>query len=61
MEVKSVTIEGMHNATRKHYDLGSLSYLYGKNGSGKTTVMQAVQLALLGYIPGTNKRTSDIF
>ncbi len=61
MEVKSVTIEGMHNATIKHYDLGSLSYLYGKNGSGKTTVMQAVQLALLGYIPGTNKRTSDIF
>lgn len=61
MEVKSVTIEGMHNVTRKHYDLGSLSYLYGNNGSGKTTVMQAVQLALLGYIPGTNKRTSDIF
>lgn len=61
MEVRSVTIEGMHNATIKHYDLGSLSYLYGKNGSGKTTVMQAVQLALLGYIPGTNKRTSDIF
>lgn len=61
MEVKSITIEGMHNAARKHYDLGSLSYLYGKNGSGKTTVMQAVQLALLGYIPGTNKRNSDIF
>ena len=61
MKVKSITIEGMHNAARKHYDLGSLSYLYGKNGSGKTTVMQAVQLALLGYIPGTNKKNSDIF
>ncbi len=61
MKVKKVTIEGFHNVGKKSYEFKDFNYLIGKNASGKTTAMQAVQLALLGYIPGTNKRTSDIF
>jgi len=61
MRIKSVTIEGMHNVVRKTYDLSNLTYLYGPNGVGKSTVMQAIQLALLGYIPGTAKTKSEIF
>ena len=61
MRIKSVTIEGMHNVVRKTYDLSNLTYLYGPNGVGKSTVMQSIQLALLGYIPGTAKTKSEIF
>ena len=61
MKIKSVLIEGMHNADKKFYNFSGSTYFHGPNGSGKSTVLQAVQLALLGYIPGTNKKPSDIF
>lgn len=61
LKIKSVTIKGMHNVELKHYDIDDITYFNGPNGSGKSTVLQAIQYALLGYIPGTNKRTSFIF
>lgn len=61
MKIKSVLIEGMHNADKKFYTFSGSTYFHGPNGAGKSTVLQAVQLALLGYIPGTNKKPSDIF
>lgn len=61
LKIKSVTIKGMHNVDSKHYDINDITYFNGPNGSGKSTVLQAIQYALLGYIPGTNKRTSSIF
>ena len=60
MKITKVIIEGMHNVMRKSYDLShNLTYLHGPNGAGKSTVMQAIQLALLGYIPGSNKSTKE--
>lgn len=61
MRLSSVTIKGMHNVKDKTYQLKNFNYLHGPNGIGKTTVMQAIQLALLGYIPGTDKRKDAIF
>lgn len=61
MKLTSVTISGMHNIKHRTYNLSNLNYFLGKNGAGKSTVLQAIQLALLGYIPGTNKQTSAIF
>jgi len=61
MKIVSVTIEGMHNVVRKTYDISNLTYLHGPNGVGKSTVMQAIQLALLGYIPGTAKTKAELF
>lgn len=61
MKVKSIIIEGMHNVDKKTYEFSDLTYLYGPNGVGKSTVMEAIQLALLGYIPNTPKKVSDIF
>lgn len=60
MKIKSITIEGLHNVLEKRYDFQNLNYLYGPNGAGKSTVLQAIQLALLGYIPGVNKTNAAI-
>ena len=59
MKLKSIYIDGLHNAVAKTYELGDLVYLYGRNGAGKTTVLNAIQLALLGYIPGTAKNSRE--
>lgn len=61
MKLCSLEIEGMHNVDKVHYDFDRMTYLYGNNGVGKSTVLKAIQLVLLGYIPGTNKSKSAIF
>ena len=61
MKIKSVQIAGMHNVPSKIYDLGDMAYLFGRNGAGKSTVMQAIQFALLGYIPGTDRTKTAMF
>lgn len=59
MKIKSIYIDGLHNAVNKTYQLNDLVYLYGRNGAGKTTILNAIQLALLGYIPGTAKNSRE--
>ena len=60
MNLSQVRIENMHGINRT-YCLKGLNYFVGPNGAGKSTVLQAVQLALLGYIPGYDKNKSSIF
>ena len=59
MKLKSIYIDGLHNAVNKTYQLNNLVYFYGRNGAGKTTILNAIQLALLGYIPGTAKNSRE--
>ncbi len=61
MKIKSVIIEGFHNVVKKEYKFEDINYLHGKNGVGKSTVLQAIQLGLLGYVPGTNKTKQGVF
>ena len=63
MKIKSIEIEGMHKIKSEKFDFSTkdANYLFGPNGAGKSTVLEAIQLGLLGYIPGTAKRVSDIF
>ena len=61
MKIKSIYINGLHNAVDRTYDMGDLNYLIGHNGAGKSTVLQAIQFALLGYIPGTAKNSKEAF
>ena len=61
VKLNRITIEGMHKVRRRDYNLDNLTYFYGDNGVGKSTVLQAIQLALLGYIPGSPKNNEGIF
>ena len=62
MKVKSVSISGFHKIqTEVTYQMDELNYIFGNNGAGKSSILQAIQLGFLGYIPGTKKRKSDIF
>ena len=60
MKIKSIYIDGLHNASAKTYEFNDIVYLFGHNGAGKSTVLQAIQFALLGYIPGTGKTKDAI-
>ena len=61
MKITSVAISGMHHITNKSYKFQDINYLHGKNGAGKSTILNAIQLAILGYIPGTAKQNAAIF
>lgn len=59
--IKSIRIIGMHNVEDRTYHFDHImNYFVGPNGAGKSTILNAIQLALLGYIPGTAKQTSQI-
>ena len=59
MKIKSIYIDGLHNATNKTYTFGDIVYIFGNNGIGKSTILQAIQYALLGYIAGTPKNSKE--
>lgn len=60
MKVKSVFIQGMHNVKACNHEFNDVTYITGPNGVGKSTILNAIQLALLGYIPGTAKSNSAV-
>lgn len=59
MQIRSLYIDGLHNAVNKTYTFGDISYIFGNNGIGKSTILQAIQFGLLGYIPGTAKNSKE--
>jgi len=59
VKIKSIYINGLHNASNVTYAFGDVVYIFGNNGVGKSTILQAIQFALLGYIPGTAKNSKD--
>lgn len=64
MYIIGVSISGFHKIEdrRKYlFNFEGFNYLYGENGSGKSTILQAIQWALFGYIPGTNKLNTAIY
>lgn len=61
MKIKSITIDGMHNVSHKSYSFDDVNYIIGSNGAGKSTILQSIQLALLGYIPGYKRTNVAIF
>lgn len=59
MKITGIRIEGFHKVQNTYYDLTNINYLHGVNGAGKSTVLQAIQLALLGYLPDTPKNSKE--
>lgn len=60
-KLKSIRIIGMHNEKDTTYELEDFNYICGKNGCGKSTILQSIQLGLLGYIPGYKHTNTEIF
>lgn len=61
MKIKKVTITGMHKVGKKSYTFNDgVTYFIGENGAGKSTILEAIQLGLLGYIPGYAKTNEAI-
>lgn len=63
MKLISVDIYNLHGCSHRKYSLGDelVCYIVGPNGAGKSTILDAIQLGILGYIPGYGKRNIDIF
>ena len=60
MHITQVTAKNLKGRTFAH-DLKPLTLIVGPNFSGKTAIVEAIRLCLLGYIPELGKRTSDSF
>lgn len=61
MKIKKISITGMHKVSQKSYNINNnITYFVGPNGAGKSTILEAIQLALLGYIPGYAKTNEGI-
>lgn len=61
MKLKQISISGMHKVTQKEYTFNDdVIYFVGPNGAGKSTILEAIQLCLLGYIPGYQKTKESI-
>lgn len=52
--------EGVKGQTFAH-DLTPMVFIAGRNFSGKTSRIEAIRLALMGYIPEVGKRNSDTY
>lgn len=58
--ITEISIENMKGQSVSQ-SLAGKNILIGKNGSGKTTRMQALGLAMLGHVPGQGKVASETF
>jgi exonuclease SbcC len=58
--IKSIRIKNIKGKTFTQ-ELTGLDVFVGPNGIGKSTIQQALALALLGYVPGEGKDESDTF
>lgn len=63
MYIKSIEVSNFNNydEPRKINFSKGLNYLYGANGTGKSTLLYAIQYALLGYIPAFGKTKETTF
>ncbi|MGG3874705.1 hypothetical protein [Brevibacillus laterosporus] len=56
--IQAITMQNLKGTT-DHQPLTGKDIFIGSNGSGKTTRLQALQMSMLGYVPGYGKRAVD--
>src|SRR5205814_1595060 len=60
MKIKIIQGENIKGQSFNH-DLKPVTLIVGDNYTGKSARIEAVKLALLGYVPGLGRRPQDIF
>jgi hypothetical protein len=60
MQIKTVSATGF-NGRNFHHPLQPITIFHGENGVGKTAVLTALRLGLLGYDPRLPKKKADVF
>lgn len=58
--IREINIENVKGQTASQKLTGK-DIIIGRNGAGKTTRIQSIGLAMLGYVPGKGKTTADTF
>ena len=58
--IKTISAQNLKGQTFRH-DLAPVTLFTGDNFSGKTSRLDAVHLALLGWLPGVSKKPGDIY
>lgn len=56
--LQAITMQNLKGTTSRQPLTGKDIFI-GRNGSGKTTRLQALQMSMLGYVPGNGKRAAD--
>ncbi|WP_289135541.1 AAA family ATPase [uncultured Brevibacillus sp.] len=57
-KIQAISMENLKGTIDKQLLTGKDIFI-GRNGSGKTTRLQALQMSMLGYVPGNGKRAVD--
>lgn len=60
MNIKTISATGF-NGRNFHYPLQPITVFHGENGVGKTAILTALRLGLLGYDPRLPKKKADVF
>ena len=60
MGIKEIEMRNVKGQTARQ-ELTGKDIIIGRNGAGKTTRLQSIGLAMLGYVPGKGKTTADTF
>ena len=61
MKIKSVFIKNFRAIQEQQFSLKDLSILIGNNGTGKTSVLEAIHLALSPYFISGRIKHTDFF
>lgn len=60
MKIKQVHIKNIHNIKDSVFDFNDVTYIIGQNGSGKSTILSAIQFCFLGKFSNSNATNSGI-
>lgn len=60
MKIKKIVASGFKGSPMFSHNLTAVTVFTGENGQGKTTVLEALQLALSGSLPGLSSRPADL-
>lgn len=58
--IRSITLKDFKSHKGSSYNLSEPILISGENGTGKSSIYEALTFSVLHYIPGINKKGEDI-